>query len=276
MHAQAKFKDKTLFGWFADRGADKVYLLNKKVILNTKTEKRGFDFAIDWGKVVEIFNKIYTFFLSKPESSTIYISNEYDFKTKLITNYIVDPDNLLSLASNIPNLIIPTNKVNKPLVDIDFNLENFFGKKIDKAITINVMSLEYKLSNDDIIKLSYEALSGKKIKLDEGETGAIVFIYTDPKTMEAKPVAYSLFGEKITVQNLAVASRDFDVPQNFKLDDLSFLYKYKLDHATGSSKEIFGLKFKFRIDIVSSVDVELESGAYYLGNWGGSKFKVKY
>lgn len=276
VYAQAKFKNKTWFGWFSDRSADEVYLLNKKVILNTKTKKRGFDLAIDWEDAVKVFNKIHTFFLSNPDKSITYISNEYDFNSKITTTYIPDPNNLLALASNNLNLYTPLNQQKKPLIDIDFDLKNFFGKKIDKAITISMFSLKKSLSNTEIIKLSYEALSGKSINLKNGQTGAVVFVNVDPETMEAEPFAYSLFGEKITVKNLAVAARDFNVPQNFKIDDFSILFKSTHSNATGTTKNSIGFKFKFRIDVVNSVDVELESGAYYNGNWGGSKFKVQY
>jgi len=275
VYSQAKFKEKSWTGWwFSDRTANEVYILNKKVILNTKTEKRGFSLAISWSDAVKIFNKIHTFFLSKQDNNIAYISNEYDFNDKTVTTYVPDPDNLLSFASNNLNLIKPTIIQKKPI--IDFDLKNFFGKKIDKAITVNLLSLKYSLSNTEIIKLSYEALSGTKINLNKGETGAVVFVYIDPATMEAKPVAYSLFGEKISVNNLAVAARNFDVPQNFKIDDFSVLFKSSHNNTTGTTSNSVGLKFKFSIDVVYSVDVELESGAYYGGKWGGSKFKVQY
>ncbi|WP_143744276.1 hypothetical protein [Polaribacter tangerinus] len=276
VYAQAKFKNNTWFGWFSDRSADEVYLLNKKVILNTKTEKRGFDFAIDWEDTVKVFNKIYTFFLSKPDNTITYVSNEYDFNTNTVTTHLPNPDNLLNLASNSLNLITPQIVQKTPLIDIDFNLKNFFGTKVNKAVTINVLSLKYNLSNTDIIKLAHETLAGKKIKLDKGETGAIIIVYVNPKTMEAKPVAFSLFGEKTTVSKLAVAARDFDVPQNFKIDDFSVVFKSKHYSVTNSTKNSIGVKFKFRIDVVNSVDIEIESGAYYKGVWGGSKFKVQY
>lgn len=276
VYAQAKFKNKTWFGWFSDRSANEVYLLNKKVILNTKTVKRGPSFSASWSDAVKIFNKIHTFFLSKPNSSIIYTSNEYDFNTNTVKTYTPDPDNLLTLASNSLNLITPTVSQTKPILDIDFDLKNFFGKKINKAITVNIYSLKYTLSNTEIIKLAYEALQVKKIDLKKGETAAIVFVYVDPETMKAKPVAYSLFGEKISVNKLAVAKRDFEVPQNFKIDDFSILFSSKHNNANGSTKNNIGFKFKFRFDMVNSVDIELESGALYNGNWGGSKFKVKY
>ena len=97
-----------------------------------------------------------------------------------------------------------------------------------------------------------------------------------PKTIEVRPVAYSIFGERVSVNKLAVSARKFDVPQNFKKDDFSLLFRYKYDHATGSTTKNIGFKFKFSIDVVNSVDIEIESGAKYHGVWGGSKFKVKY
>ena len=276
VYAQAKFKQWTWFGWFSDRSADEVYLLNKKVILNTKRENRGFDFSISLGDVKKIYNSIYTFFLSKPDSKVVYITNEYDFNTQNTTVYVPSPDNLLSVASNSLNVHLPSTTVKKPLKIIDFNLKNFFGEKINKAITVNILGLSYSLSNTDLIKLSYETLSKRKIDLKRGESGAIVFTYQDPKTMEVRPVAYSIFGERVSVNKLAVAARDFDVPQNFKIDDFSLLFKYKNDHATSNTTKNIGFKFKFSIDVVNSVDIEIESGAKYGGVWGGSKFKVKY
>ena len=66
------------------------------------------------------------------------------------------------------------------------------------------------------------------------------------------------------------------MPQNFLIDDFSILFRYKNDHATNNTTKNIGFKFKFSIDVVNSVDIEIESGAKYRGVWGGSKFKVKY
>lgn len=276
VYAQAKFKQWTWFGWFSDRSADEVYLLNKKVILNTKRKSRGFDLSINLSDVEKIYNSIHKFFLSKPDTQIIHFTNEYDFNTQVTTIYTPDLNNLLSIASKNLNIYVPNTNIKKPLKTIDFNLKNFFGKKINKAITINILSLKYSLSNSDIIKLSYEALSKRKIDLKKGETGAIVFTYQNSETLEVRPVAYSLFGERISVNKRAVASRTFDVPQNFLIDDFSILFRYKNDHATNNTTKNIGFKFKFSIDVVNSVDIEIESGAKYRGVWGGSKFKVKY
>jgi hypothetical protein len=59
---------------------------------------------------------------------------------------------------------------------------------------------------------------------------------------------------------------------NFKIDDFSVLFNSTTNNTTGTTTNNIGLKFKF--DVVNSVDIE--SGAYYKGKWGGSKFKVAY
>jgi len=276
VYSQAKFKQWTWFGWFSDRSADEVYLLNKKVILKSERKDRGFDFTIKINDAVKVYNEIYKFFLANPEKKAAYVSNVYDFNNKTSTTFLPSQSNLLSNSSNNLNVFLPTVKSTKYLIDVDFNLKDFFGKKVNKAVVINILGLEADFSNTQIIKLSYEALSKHKIDLKKGESGAIVILYQNPDTKGIKPVSYSIFGERTFTRGGAVASRNFDVPQDFRINDFTLLFRLSNNHTSNDTSKHVGLKFKFSVNVVNSVDIEIESGAKYKGVWGGSKFKVKY
>lgn len=131
------------------------------------------------------------------------------------------------------------------------------------------------MSNTDLIKIAFELLSNKKVKLDPNKVGGIVIMAQDLTSKGVRPLVYSIFGEKVTVNNLAVAARDFNVPTNYKLDKLILGYRFNVN-TNGAVSEDYGIGFNISWDVVSSVDIELESGAYYNGKWGGSKFKVQY
>ncbi len=282
VYAQAKFKKKSWIGWwFSNRSASTVYLLNKKIILKTKRDLRNLFIIplpyVNINDVKEVFNKVYAYFITHESMIYSYVTNFYNFKNKTETNYITDFDILQTLTSTNTTPHTPVNSVTKPLNTVDFNLKNFFGKKINKAITVNILSLHLNLSNEQIIKISYDLLrNNSNTHVGQNETGAVIFTYQDPRTMEVRAVAYTLYGEKITVHNLAVAKRDFNIPNNFKIDELVFLYKFTENNNTGETNNYIGLKAKYLIDVVYSADLEIESGAKYNGHWGGSKFKVNF
>ena len=275
--AQAKFKKKGFLGWwFSDRSANKVYLLNKKVIL--RTNERTFKtptFYINEKDIPGIIEKISSFFMANPNKEVTYISNFYDLENNTTETYQPSLEEIYQSAINNKQLT-PSSTVRKPFLDIDVDLRNFFGTKVDKAFVVTVLGNEiFKKSNSDIIKIAFEALSGYKISAVRNKTLGILVLGQDPNTGNIKPLAYSLAGEKVEVSNLAVARREFKVPSNMKLDRLVLGYKYNVS-ASGATSESYGIGFSLKWDVVSSVDIELESGAYYKGKWGGSKFKVQY
>lgn len=271
VYAQAKFKQKTWLGWFSDRDADIVYLKNKKVVL--KVKERTFEVPLFYTKekdVIKIYNQITAFFTSKPKSTIQYISNVYDIDNKTTKNYQPTFEELIQSGNN-GSMLTPAKAQNKPFLDIDVNLKNLFGQKVNKAIVINVMGKEVvKLTNAKLLKMAADALKKNFIKLDKNQTGGIAFVGQDPQTKKITPLAYSVFGETVTVKRLAIARRTFDIPSNTKLDKLVFAFSNK-----GDSRS-YGIGFKVKWNVVNSVDIEIESGAKYGGKWGGSKFKVKY
>lgn len=276
VYAQAKFKNKTWFGWFSDRSAKEVYLLNKKVIL--KTGRRDFGTPMMYVNELEmqkIFQELSAFFTSEPDRTVSYISNEYNFDDKMTNIYHPTPQELTDAALN-GSFLVPTHQVYKPFLDIDVDLKDFFGKKVNNAFVVNIIGKKvFSMSNTDLIKTAFELLSNKKVKLDPNKVGGIVIMAQDLTTKGVRPLVYSIFGEKVTVNNLAVAARDFNVPTNYKLDKIVLGYRNNVA-ANGAVSEDYGLGFDISWDVVNSVDIELESGAYYNGKWGGSKFKVQY
>lgn len=271
VYAQAKFKNKTWLGWFSDRSANHIYLKNKKVIL--KVKERVFELPIFWTEekeVKKVFNKITEFFTRKPNSNIRYISNVYDIDNNTTEVYEPTFEELIR-AGNHDYVLTPGKKKRKPFIDIDVSLKNLFGQKVNKAIVLNVMGnnvLSY--SNQQLLKMAADALKTNVFKLDKGQTGGIAFIGQDPNSQKIVPLAYSVFGETIRVQNLAIARRDFDIPSNTKLDKLVIGFS-----SDGNSRS-YGIGFTIKWNVVNSVDIEIESGANYQGAWGGSKFKVQY
>lgn len=278
VYSQAKFKEKGFLGfWFSDRKASTVYLLNRKAILSTERVKRGFDFSINIKDVEEIYNDIYSFFLSNPEHKSINVTNVYNTETNQVTNFIINPNTLINNSSQQFIANTPTQSISKPI--INFNFKDFFGRKVDKAITVNIIGLNKSFSNTDIIKLSHQVLSGHNSdQYNTSGTGAIVFTYQDPRELgkKAEPICYALYGEKTQVYNLAVARREYNIPEDFSVTEAAIFYRQTHNNATGTTNNYIGLKFNFNISVVKSANLELESGAYFNGRWGGSQFKVKY
>ena len=277
VYSQAKFKEKSWTGWwFSDRTANEVYILNKKVIL--KTDRRDFGtptIYVNELQIQKIFQELSAFFTSEPDKTVSYISNEYDFDNKVTNIYHPTPAELTNAALN-GVFLVPNHKINKPFLDIDVDLKDFFGKKVNNAFVVNIIGKKvFSMSNTDLIKTAFELLSNKKVKLDPNKVGGIVIMAQDLTTKGVRPLVYSIFGEKVTVNNLAVAARDFNVPTNYKLDKIVLGYRYNVA-ANGAVSEDYGLGFNISWDVVNSVDIEIESGAYYNGKWGGSKFKVQY
>mgnify|MGYP000128065321 CR=1 FL=1 len=271
VYAQAKFKQKTWFGWFSDRSADRVYLLNKKIILKVKESK--FELPTFWTnekEVKKIFDKIVAFFTSKPKSTIQYVSNVYDLDSKTTEIYEPTFEELIKSA-NDNQIMLAAKKDRKPFLDIDVSLKNFFGEKVNKAVVVNLMGKEIaSLKNTQILKIAADVIRKEVFKLNKGQTGGIVFIGQNPENQKVAPIAYSVFGEKIEVRKLAVASRDFEIPSNTKLDKLVIGFR------TDGNSRSYGLGFSIKWNIVNSVDIDIESGAKYQGKWGGSKFKVIY
>ncbi len=104
----------------------------------------------------------------------------------------------------------------------------------------------FKMSNAELIKLAYKSLRGKDVDLKKGQTGGVVILGQDPTSSnEVKPIFYSIFGEKIKVNRLAVAKRNFKTLSRMKLNELYFIFE--LD-SSGSSTE-FSKKYGFSIDL---------------------------
>jgi len=277
VYTQAKFKKQGFLGfWFSNRDASTVYILNKKAILQTERKKRGFNLSVNLSTVRDIFNEIKAFFTSNPDHKIVSVTNVYDMETNIKTSFIASPSVLISNASTTLTAYTPPVVNNSPF--IDFNLKGFFGQKVNKAITVNILGLSASLSNTQIIQLSHQILSGHNAsQYSTTGTGAIVFTYQNPENLEEMtPMYYCLYGEKSQVYNLAVARRDFNIPEDFEIDDLTIGFRSTHSNATGTTNNYVGLKFNFLISVVTSADLEIESGAYFDNRWGGSKFKIKY
>ena len=84
---------------------------------------------------------------------------------------------------------------------------------------------------------------------------------------EGEVVSYSFANDIVKVDGLAVASRQFNIPKQFKLES-----------ATIEFTDWKWLPKRINIEMSwkkpQSYDVDIEAGAYYNGRWGGSKFRV--
>ncbi|KAF5270932.1 hypothetical protein FQR65_LT17752 [Abscondita terminalis] len=108
----------------------------------------------------------------------------------------------------------------------------------------------------------------------ELEFGGLIILIDSPKAMngtspneEGEVVSYSFANDVVKVDGLAVASRQFNIPKQFKLES-----------ATIEFTDWKWLPKRINIEMSwkkpQSYDVDIEAGAYYNGRWGGSKFRV--
>ena len=247
VYAQAKFKQKKWFGWFSNRDAEEVYLLNKKVALKTKGRRFKVKAIINGKTLEKVYGKIAKLLTSKPKAKVAYVSNVYDLVAKVVETYKPTENEIELAIKQNSDWIATQNVEKKPFLEANFDLKNFFGKKIDKAIIINVLGKNvFKMSNAELIKLAYKSLRGKDVDLKKGQTGGVVILGQDPTSSnEVKPIFYSIFGEKIKVNRLAVAKRNFKTLSRMKLNELYFIFE--LD-SSGSSTE-FSKKYGFSIDL---------------------------
>lgn len=269
VYMQAKFKQKTWFGWFSDRSANKVYIKNKKSMFTMKT--RNIDISINSKEAKKVYTKISAYIkkLLEKKETISYLSGVYDLDNKTLTSTQLSYNDLVMYA-NKP-VFTPKKYVRKKFIDLDINIKNLFKGGANKVAVVNISGknvLNFK--SKDFYYYAGKALQSTLVNLRNNQKGAVIITNYDPDKDKYKPIAYFFENEIVEVKKLAIARRTFNLPKNFKVD------KALLSFRDGDGKSDFVLDLKFTWDIVGSVSVDMESGAYYNGKWGGSKFRVEY
>lgn len=269
VYMQAKFKQKTWFGWFSDRSADKVYIKNIKSLLKMKT--RDIDISINGKEAKEVYNKITTYLkkLLKEKETVSYLSGVYDLDNKNYTSSQLSYQDLVD-SSNTP-VFTPKKYIRKKFIDLDINFKNLFKGGANKVAVVNISGknvLNFK--SKDFYFFAGKALKNALVGLRKGQKGAVIITHFNPVKNELKPIAYFFENEIVEVRKRAIARREFDLPKKFKVDKALLTFKDN----DGNSDFVLDLKFSW--DILGSASIEMESGAKYRGKWGGSKFTVEY
>ena len=272
--AQAKFKQKTWLGWFSSRDANSVYLKinNAKMTLGD----RKIQIKIGTQELKEAFSEIEKILDGSSEKKATFLSNVYIDKgngTSSVEAYSPTFEEIRNAANQAGSLITPKNK--SLISDIRINFQDLFGKTPKKIFVVTVLGKEQAITDYDIANITANAYKEYVTKMntpDDKKLPAGVVILkkamngTSPNE-EGEVVSYSFANDIVKVDGLAVASRQFNIPKQFKLES-----------ATIEFTDWKWLPKRINIEMSwkkpQSYDVDIEAGAYYNGRWGGSKFRV--
>lgn len=271
VYAQSKFKQKTWFGWFSSRDANKVYIKINNA--NMTFSDRKLKIRVKPKQVMKIFSDIRELLERTSEQKVSYLSNVYtnDNGNINIENYILSEDEILKGGNRRDYIVTPENK--KLISNISIDFESLFGKIPKKVFVVTILGKEQSITNQDILKVlagAYKEFVKKQNSIVENSTGIVVIqkkLDGGEKEDECEIVSYSFGNDIVSVDNLAVAQKKFNIPKKFKIDKL--MLNFSLDPS-----------YIKQIDIDMSwkkpdkYEVDIEAGAYYNGQWGGSKYRV--
>lgn len=136
-----------------------------------------------------------------------------------------------------------------------------------EVVVVTAMGKNFGVKNTDIMRQAYSLFNQVAGSYSEKPKGLIV-LQNDIDTNEIMVASYKITNEIEEVRGLAVASRTFKIPQNVRLNELTIGYSVK-----GSSQSI-GLGIDTSWRKVNKVSLDIETGAFYDGEWGGSKFII--
>lgn len=224
-------------------------------------------------QVMKIFSDIRELLERTSEQKVSYLSNVYtnDNGNINIENYILSEDEILKGGNRRDYIVTPENK--KLISNISIDFESLFGKIPKKVFVVTILGKEQSITNQDILKVlagAYKEFVKKQNSIVENSTGIVVIqkkLDGGEKEDECEIVSYSFGNDIVSVDNLAVAQKKFNIPKKFKIDKL--MLNFSLDPS-----------YIKQIDIDMSwkkpdkYEVDIEAGAYYNGQWGGSKYRV--
>ncbi|WP_407483357.1 hypothetical protein [Elizabethkingia meningoseptica] len=272
--AQAKFKQKTLLGWYSSRDANSVYVKinDAKMTLGD----RKIQIKIGSQEVKEAISEIEKILDGSSEKKASFLSNVYIDKgsgTSTVEAYSPSFEEIRNAANQAGSLVTPSKK--SLISDIRINFQDLFGKTPKKVFVVTVLGKEQSITDYDIANITAKAYKEYVTKVntpgnDKLPAGVVILKKamngTSPNE-EGEVVSYSFANDIVKVDGNAIASRQFNIPKQFKLES-----------ATIEFTDWKWLPKRLNIEMSwkkpQKYDVDIEAGAYYNGRWGGSKFRV--
>ncbi|ELY2016329.1 hypothetical protein SL053_000194 [Flavobacterium psychrophilum] len=270
VYADAEFKQFTWIGWYACRDAKTVYLKINNADLTLADRDIKVNLTIGQNDIQGFWNTLTRLFESSDHKRAVYISTIWEKFNGSNSQIVYSPsyDELLVAANTATDsssyISLPLS--NNPQNNVQFDFSGFFGALTNKVIVVTVMGQEAAVTNTDILTLIKKAyIKYAQSRKDVG----IVVVNKELGNDNSKILAYSTGNELLVSHNLAFASKDFNIPNCIKLNELNFSYS-----TTTGGNSTFGFHADLTVKHVDKYNVDIESGAFYDNRWGGSKFKI--
>lgn len=267
VYAQAKFKQKTWFGWFSSRDAEKVYLrINHAALTFEEKEisiaRKDVENALNYGKqIVKWFKKSdetpVVNAISTPDRGVrTYTSDENDFN---------DAENSWNWWKTFVNL--PKIYIDKADPEINIDFSGVFDQRTQNVVVLSIFDKKYNLTNKDIMKAAFNQLKSMGDLLQDKPTG-VFLVEHDTKLGKIKSKSYTLFNQIHEARRLAIVRNNFKVPQKMKINGLL------LSLSSGNGNTKVDAKADISYPVVKNIDLSIETGAFYGGRWAGSKLTI--
>jgi lipoprotein len=268
VYAQAKFKQKTWFGWFSSRDAQYTYLkINHAALTFSEKEVsiKSNDLGKDLGNIKAYGKQIAEWI--KP------IRN-----TQAVVNTIITPQSSRTFLSGINDFgSFIRNGVNmaKEVIndaELNIDLNGFFDEKTHNVVVLSIVDRDFSVTNKQIIESAFEELKRKGEILIDKPTGLFLMEH-DGNSGKVTSRSYTIYDEIHYSTGLAVVGKDFKIPKELTLKNITFGY---VNNNLSNGKYSIQSSASFIYPKVKNIDLSIETGAFYGGRWGGSKLTVIY
>lgn len=263
VYAQAKFKQKTWFGWFSSRDAQYAYLKinhaaltfgEKEIPLKLNKSKQEIASLWNYGKQIKEWIKsrgqVIVNSISTPESNKTFISGARDFIRQG-----------LSIAEEVINNS-----------ELKLELEGFFDEKTHNVVVLSIIDNDYIVTNKQIMESAFKELKSRGEILADKPTGVFLMEHNGD-TGKVTSRSYSIYDETHYSTGVPIVRNYFKVPKKFTINNLTFGYRNNLTPDNNYNVEAAA---SFSYPFVKNIDLSIETGAFYDGRWGGSKLRVIY
>ena len=266
VYAQAKFKQKTWLGWYSSRDAKKVYLKINEANLSFDERRLKLKISVPVKDLEKFYTEVQKIINNSYHKVAVFVSNVFrkDDNSSVVIDYTPSLEEIASAAQSSQPIIPQTFT---PKYNVSFDFTGFFENQVKEVVVVTAMGKNFGVKNTDIMRQAYSLFNQVAGSYSEKPKGLIV-LQNDIDTNEIMVASYKITNEIEEVRGLAVASRTFKIPQNVRLNELTIGYSVK-----GSSQSI-GLGIDTSWRKVNKVSLDIETGAFYDGEWGGSKFII--
>uniref|UniRef100_UPI0039A67E97 hypothetical protein n=1 Tax=Ornithobacterium rhinotracheale TaxID=28251 RepID=UPI0039A67E97 len=282
VYAQGKFKKKTWFGWYSSRDASKVFVRVKKSMMTFN--RRNADTKITTKQIEQfasVMKKSYLivrdFLAGSSKNEVLVLSDVVDKKG--VKLYDLNRSDLIGINNSFPfnssDLVVPKNHTYHPLSD-KYSYKKLIGGNVNKLLVIDIFGKERTiLSDKQLYEKIYNFLENNYKKIDNDNLTDKIAVLARENRLDSQGKVKSYirfidFGKSTDiVHGYAVARRTFKFDKEVNLDELTIFY----NSDTKTESHGFGIKASWNTP--DSWEFEIQTGALYKGEWGGSSFKVK-